>query len=182
MMQLNALLWMMSFIFAYIGFTRGWNKEVIATSGIILGLFALHQFDDLLRGTLLVTVPPDQIFLVQSILFGLIVFFAYQTRALIGSDAARARGDDGRDQLQTNILGGIVGFLNGYLIWGTLWYFMHINDYPMSPYIRSPLPGSPSEGAIEQLPLFVLAGGPAGDGDLLAIAVIFLFLIVLIVI
>jgi uncharacterized membrane protein required for colicin V production len=182
MMQLSALLWLMAFIFGFIGFRRGWNKEVIAMSGIILGLFALFQFDDLIRGTLLVNVPGDQVMLVQAILFGIIVFFAYQTRALIGQDAVRARGGDGRDELQSHILGAIVGFLNGYLIWGTLWYFMHINNYPLSPYIVAPPANSPSAETINQLPLYVLAGGPGGAGDLLAMAVIFLFLIVLIVI
>jgi uncharacterized membrane protein required for colicin V production len=171
MMQLSAFLWTMALLFGYIGFSRGWNKEVIALSGIILGLFALNQFDDVLRGTLLANVSPDQVFIVQTAIFGIIVFFAYQTRALIGSDAARARGEGGRDQLQTNILGAVVGFLNGYLIWGTVWYF-----------ITRPTPGSPGEAAINQLPLYVLAGGPTGSGDLLALAVIVLFLIVLIVI
>ncbi len=184
MMQLSALLWIMAFLFGYIGFGRGWNKEVIATSGIILGLFALFQFDTLIRQTLLANVPAEQVFLVQSALFGIIVFFAYQTRAIIGTEASRMRSGDreGRDELQTNILGAIVGFINGYLIWGTLWYFMHINNYPLSPYITAPAQGSPSAQTISQLPLYILAGGPGGTGDLLAVAVIILFLIVLIVI
>ncbi|HEX2619635.1 MAG TPA: CvpA family protein, partial [Phototrophicaceae bacterium] len=145
MIQLSALLWGMAFLFGYIGFSRGWNKEVISLSGIILGLFALFQFDDLIRGTLLANVAPDQVFWVQSAIFGTIVFFAYQTRALIGQDAVRARSggdrDAGRDQLQTNILGAVMGFINGYLIWGTLWYFMHINDYPLAPFITRPPTG-----------------------------------------
>ncbi len=185
MIQLSALLWGMAFLFGYIGFARGWNKEVIALSGIILGLFALFQFDDLLRETLLVNVSRDQVFWVQSAIFITIVYFAYQTRALIGQDAVRARTGDRegrRDQLQTNVLGAVVGFINGYLIWGTLWYFMHINDYPLSPYISRPITGTLSADTINQLPLYILAGGPTGTGDLLAICVIVLFLIVLIVI
>jgi hypothetical protein len=182
MIQLNALMWMMALLFGYIGFSRGWNKEVIAMSGIILGLFALHQFDNLLRFNLLGQAPPEQKFFVQSVIFGGIVFFAYQTRALIGSDMARARGAEGRDELQTNILGALVGLLNGYLIWGTLWYFMDINNYPLAPYISAPAAGSASAATVSQLPLYVMAGGPTGSGDLLALAVIGLFLIVLIVI
>ncbi|MBC8099420.1 MAG: CvpA family protein [Armatimonadetes bacterium] len=193
MMQLSALLWGMALLFGYIGYSRGWNKEVISLSGIVLGLFALFEFDDVLRGTLLANVPAAQVFLVQTVIFGVIVFFAYQTKALIGADVPVARRGDrerdrdrdrdaGRDQLQTNILGAVVGFLNGYLIWGTLWYFMHINSYPLAPYLTRPTPGSPSDVVINQLPLFLLAGGPAGDGNLLAGAVIVLFLIVLIVI
>jgi hypothetical protein len=176
MIQLSAVLVAMAIFFAIIGFLRGWNKELIATAGIILGLFALFQFDSLLRGVLLAGVSQDQVFLVQATIFIIIVFFAYQTRAL-----GRAR-PDGRDNLQESILGGIVGFVNGYLIWGTLWYFMDINQYPFSPWVVAPAPGSPSDQARDLLPLVILGGGINGDGNLLAIAVIVLFLFVLIVI
>lgn len=182
MIQISTFMWVMALVFGYIGFTRGWNKEIIATSGIILGLFALHQFDDLLRETLLANLPPSQVFFVQAVIFIVIVFFAYQTRALIGADATEARGGEGRDLLQSSVLGGIVGFVNGYLVWGTLWYFMDITGYPLSPYISRPLAGTVSADFIDSLPLYVLAGGPDGAGNLLAAAMIGLFLIVLILI
>ena len=176
MIQLSAILVMMSIFFAIIGFLRGWNRELISTAGIILGLFALFQFDSLLRGVLLAGVAQDQVFFVQTTIFIVIVFFAYQTRAL-----GRSR-PEGRDNLQESVLGGIVGFLNGYLIWGSIWYFMDINQYPFSPLVVAPSPGSPSDQARDLLPLVILGGGVNGDGNLLAIAVIVLFLFVLIVI
>lgn len=178
MIQLTIVMWSMALVFAYIGFTRGWNKEVIATSGVILGLFALYEFDDVLD-TLLVGVPPEQQFLVRTVIFASIVFFAYQTRALIGGETRSRRGGDGRDNLQASVLGGIVGFVNGYLVWGTIWYFMDDGGYPLSPYITAPPAGSPSADFVNSLPLAILGGG---DGNLLAAAVIVLFLIVLIVI
>ena len=185
MIQLSILMWTMAVLFGYIGFTRGWNKEAIATAGIILGLFALNEFDDVIE-QMLITSPPDQQFFFRAALFGLIVFFAYQTRALIGEDAERTRsrrsggrgGSEGRDYLQSSMLGAIVGFINGYLIWGSLWYFMY-PDYPLSPYISAPAPGSASAELVKSLPLEVLA---SGDGNLLAASVIVLFLIVLVVI
>jgi hypothetical protein len=85
-------------------------------------------------------------------------------------------------------LGGLMGFVNGYLIMGTLWYFLDINRisdgnlYPLDPYVVAPPPGSPSAEVLSTLPLYVLGGGPAGSGDLLALAVIALFLVVLVVI
>lgn len=176
MIQLSAVLIMMSLFFGVIGFLRGWNKELIAMAGIILGLFALFQFDGLLRGTILRGVGLDQVFLIQSGIFIVIVFFAYQTRALGGSDRRE------RTSLQESVLGGLVGLVNGYLIWGSLWYFMDINRYPLAPSVIAPGPGSPSEQALQWLPLVVLGGGVNGSGDLLAVAVIVLFLFVLIVI
>jgi hypothetical protein len=168
----------MATFFAIIGFLRGYSKELISTAGIILGLFALFQFDSLLRGTLLVSLNRDQVFIVQALIFIAIVFFAYQTRGFIGGSPGR-QGVDGRDRLQSSILGGIFGFLNGYLIWGSLWYFMDINEYPLAPHVIAPAPGSPSDQVRSILPLVWLGGGPGGSGDLLAITVIILFVVVL---
>lgn len=179
MIQLSAMMWTLASFFAIIGFLRGWNRELVSTAGIILGLFALFQFDSLLRGTLLANVPRDQVFLVQAGIFIAIVFFAYQTRSVSAPDVRRR---EGRDNLQESVLGGLLGFLNGYLVWGSLWYFMDINEYPLAPYIIAPSPGSPSDQARSLLPLVILGGGPTGTGDLLAVAVIILFVIVLILI
>lgn len=178
MIQLVGVMWMMAIFFAIIGFLRGINKEIISMSGIILALFALFQFDQYIRGTLLVNVPLAQVFLFQAGLFVAVVFFAYQTRAL----GLEGKTGDGRNTLQTGILGGMLGFVNGYLIWGSLWYFMDINQYPLAPYIIAPAPNSPSANALNILPLVILGGGVGGSGDFLAVAVIVLFLIVLIVI
>ena len=92
MIQLSAMLWTLALFFAIIGFLRGWNKELISLAGIVLGLFPLFQFDSLIRGTLLVNVSRDQVFLVQSGVFIAIVFFAYQTRTIFGGDGDRRPG------------------------------------------------------------------------------------------
>jgi len=180
MIELSAVLVMMAIFFAIIGFLRGWNKEIVSTAGIVLGLFALFQFDALLRGTLLANVSRDQVFWVQSGIFIAIVFFAYQTRSIMGSDIQRAR--EGRDNLQESVLGALLGALNGYLIWGSIWYFLDINEFPLAPYVVAPSPGSPSATTQNILPLVLLGGGPGGNGDLLAVAVIILFIFVLILI
>ncbi len=179
MIQLSTLLWGFSLVFAVIGYLRGLPKELISLAGIVLALFALFQFDNALRGIFLANVPGMQKFIVQCVIFLGIVFFAYQTRAL----GRRLNvSESGRDSLQSTTLGALVGFLNGYLIFGSLWYFMHINDYPLSPFIEAPLAGSPSAATISNLPLYVLAGGPGGDGSLLSLVVIVLFVIVLVLI
>lgn len=182
MVELWLIVILIAAFFAYVGFRRGLIKEVISMSGIVLGLFALHQFDTLMRQVLLIGLPREHQFYAQMALFLGIVFFAYQTRALVGADASRARGGDGRDALQSNVLGGIVGFINGYLVSGSIWYFLDIGNYPLAPYIVNPPAGSASAEAIRNLPLYILAGGPDGPGDLLALMVIVLFVIVLVVI
>jgi hypothetical protein len=176
MIELVTLVWTMAIFFGILGYLRGFRREVIASAGIILALFALFQFDPFLRGTLLVQVNRDQVFVIQALIFIIIVFFAYQTRSFFGREVGQGQG---RDAAQNSILGALVGAFNGYLIWGSLWYFMDINEYPLSPYIIAPFPGSPSDQARNILPLVILGGGPGGNGDLLAIIVIILFVIVL---
>ena len=114
MMQLNALLFILIGLFGVIGYQRGWNKEVISLAAIVLALFTLNSFDNLLRETLLANTSSQTRFLVQAIIFAIIVFFGYQTRALIGADASRAQGAANRGgfggrpqtdvQLQSRIL------------------------------------------------------------------------------
>lgn len=174
MIQLSTLLFIMALIFGYIGFTRGWNKEIIATAGIVLALFALFQFDDLLND-LFVNLQPEVAFLIRTAFLVVVAFFAYQNRSIIGTKSAR--GNDGRDDLQTGVLGALVGAFNGYLIWGSLWYFMDIAGYPLQPYISPPLPGTASAEFVGSLPLYL-----DPSGNLLAAAMIGLFIVVLIVI
>jgi hypothetical protein len=173
MVQLYSLMWILAVFFAIIGFMRGWNREVVATAGILLGMFALFQFDSLLRGIILLTFPREQAFVIQIGIFLVIVFFAYQNRAFIAGRRT--------ENFQSGLLGGLVGFFNGYLIGGTLWYFVDINEYPFAPYILSPEPNSPSAQYLGTIPLVIMSGGVGGSGDLLVVAVIVLILLVLIV-
>jgi hypothetical protein len=207
MIELTLLVYFLSGFFAYIGFTRGWTQEVIALSGIILGLFAVYQFDPLTFNSLgradegslefFGNLPSDQKFYLQTVFFLLIVMAAYQTRVIFGrgeeaaeqqSRSRRRRGRRRREPLeplQSRVLGGIVGFINGYLVSGTIWWFLEVNvvngDYPLAPFIISPPPGSASATAVSNLPLTVLTQGNQ-TGDLLSIMVVVVFVIVLVLI
>lgn len=174
MVQLYSMLWIMAAFFAVIGAIRGWSKEIVSTAGIILAMFALFQFDPLLRGVFLASVPRDQAFFVQIGLFAAIIYFAYQSRTIVNR-----RGPDNPNRAQNAVLGGVLGALNGYLIWGAVWYFLDINEYPLSPLVIAPAPGSVSEATLNTIPLVLLGGGAASNGELLTIIVIVLFLVVL---
>jgi hypothetical protein len=173
------MLWLCAVFAAILGFHRGWNREVISMAGIVLGWFALFQFDGLIRGTLLATMAFDQVFLVQILLFGAIVFFSYQTR--IFTPESRPGTETRRERTQSSILGAVVGFINGYLIWGTVWYFLDINEYPLSPYIIAPAPGSASAQQLGLIPIVFFGGGLDGTGDFLTAVVLVVLFIVLVV-
>ncbi len=176
MIEMYGMLYFSAGFFAIIGILRGWNKEVISMAGILLALFALFQFDNILRGILLATVPNDQAFLVQIGLFGVVVYFAYQSRSII-----TPRGRSANSRVTNGLLGAALGAINGYLIWGSVWYFLDINGYPFEPIVLAPLPGSVSAQNIGSIPLVLLGGGIGGSGELLTVALILLFLLVIFV-
>jgi uncharacterized membrane protein required for colicin V production len=140
MLSLGTLFWLMILFFAIIGSLRGWTREVIATSGLILSLFAINQFGNLFLGFVPTggTIPPErQRFYYLAVLHLVIAFFSYQGPAFAGSRfGERLRV---RDTFQDKLLGLIVGALNGYLIVGSLWSFLEYRVQPDSSWIRLPV-------------------------------------------
>lgn len=181
MIGLGTFFWLMVGFFALIGTLRGWTREVIATSGLILSLFTLNQFGfylvSLLGAAADVAIPGvdtsavrRQQFYILIIIHLLIAFFSYQGPALAG----RRLGERLRirDSLQDKVLGAIVGAINGYLIIGTLWSFLEYQvtapglwtllppgvPYPFDAAILTrPGPGSPLFSLIDNLPLPLLS-------------------------
>lgn len=175
MIELYALMWVVATFAAVIGFLRGWNREVVVTAACVLGMFLLFQFDSLLRGTILVSLSRDQTFFIQAGLFLLIVYIAYRNRSFTSRGRGRAISVEG-------ILGAMIGFFNGYLIMGALWYFLDINEYPLDPLIVGPSIASPTAQNLAAMPMVILSGGVGGSGDFLAIVVIILLLFVILAI
>ena len=52
-----------------------------------------------------------------------------------------SRGSFAREKLQDALLGFVVGAFNGYLLVGSLWYFLHEANYPYPQLILPPEPG-----------------------------------------
>ncbi len=149
-------------ILAVIGAMRGWAKELINTFGVVLAMFLydlLINQTALVRGFLdqITTANPEvgrqTVFLFITGGFLLIVFFAY-----LGPVAARVAGSrlqvKARETLQDALLGFIIGGINGYLIVGTVWFFLEITNYPFSPAVMTrPAAGTPSADFVRYLPL-----------------------------
>ena len=182
--------------FALIGALRGWTKEVIATSGLVLSLFALNQFGPVIVSWLEQIIhtnlgDPDALrrrqFYILTIFHLSITFFSYQGPAFAGARLAeRLRV---RDSFQDKVMGALVGAVNGYLIVGTLWTFLEYQvgpsgytqlppgvNYPfdMSQLIRPGLGTVPLSTLVNNLPLPFLA-------PYLPILVVLVFLFVIVV-
>lgn len=175
MMQLSTFLWIMVVLFAVVGFLRGWTKEIVATAGIVLALFTSWQFSNILIQPLTQGASGEQIFFLYTILLGVITFFAYQTPTQAARLSEGRLWGQRREGLQERLLGTIIGGINGYLIFGSVWYYLEVTRYPLAPFILPPSPGSVSAQMVGSLPLIFLV-----QGNLLTILVIVLFLFVII--
>jgi uncharacterized membrane protein required for colicin V production len=132
MISLGTWFWLMVAFFALIGMMRGWTREIIVTSALVLSLFFLNQWGDRLvswvgiTDPILLTVDPlagrRRQFYILTLVHLFFVFWGYQGPTLAGSRLnERLRV---RDSLQDKVLGAIVGAINGYLIFGTIWTFL----------------------------------------------------------
>lgn len=176
MVQLSTLLFMFIGVFAIVGAMRGWTKEIVSTAGIILALFATWQFDGIILQPLVRGASPDQIFFLYAGILVLVALFAYQTPAAI--DLIRARDEASRSRragCQERLLGLIIGGVNGYLLMGSVWYYLDRTGYPFPPYMYAPAPGTQSALLVESLPLVFLV-----QGQLLTILVVVLFFFVIV--
>ncbi|HEC36320.1 MAG TPA: CvpA family protein, partial [Anaerolineae bacterium] len=157
MMSIQAVFWVFVGFFAVIGAMRGWAKETVAAAGIVLSLFAINLLGSTLENFFPETATPAQRFGIKTAIFLAIVFFSYQGPTLAaavsgGKLAARARA-----KLQDTLLGLVVGILNGYLVAGTVWFFLQEQGYPFPNMIQVP-PGGWESIVMAQkyLPLIVL--------------------------
>ncbi len=175
MIQLAAVLWGMIILFAIVGFSRGWSKEIIALTGVVLALFSLEQFRDVLLEPFTSGATPAQEFYLYAVVLLLITFFAYQTPQRFEKQT-RSRRRFREGGLQESLLGSLIGAFNGYLVFGSLWYYMRELGYPLTPNIPAPYIGTLSESMQYNLPLDWLL-----EGNLLTVLLVLLFLFVIVV-
>ena len=136
MISLNVMLFMFVILFAVIGAMRGWAKELLVVFSVILAMFVLtvlKSFVPFFKETF-VTGSPATVFWLQTTILICLVFFGYQTPKI-----PRLADSDrfARHFLQDALLGFFIGAVNGFLIFGSLWYFMHMAGYPF-PFVSAP--------------------------------------------
>jgi len=152
MVSLAVLLYIFIFIFALIGAIRGWAKEVIATFSVFLGLFIITVLQSYVPAveSYMANSPITSQIGFKAIVLGGIVFCGYQTPNLpMFNQNQRFH----RDRLQDLILGFVIGAINGFMLFGSLWYFIHEANYPYS-FILAPIAGTPAgQAALQLIPL-----------------------------
>lgn len=148
MVSLVVVFWMLVILFAVIGAMRGWAKELIVMFSIFLALFiivVLETYVGIIQSSI-VASGGRALFWFRSIIVILLVFFGYQTPNIRGIAGARFA----RERLQDTLLGFLLGGFNGYLVFGTLWYYLAQAGYPFN-LVTAPPPTDPYYDAAVQL-------------------------------
>jgi uncharacterized membrane protein required for colicin V production len=131
MVELSFLLWVLVVIFGIIGAMRGWGKEVLVTFSVILSIFLttiLEKFAPAFQKTLGLDGDIGLFWLRILITIGLVVF-GYHSVSIPRINASPRLV---RNTVQDALLGALVGAVNGFLIFGSLWYYLHQADYPVA--------------------------------------------------
>jgi hypothetical protein len=152
MIPLNTAFWGLVLLFGIIGALRGWAQEIMVFSSVLLAMFVQQIFGQYILGPdnpylpMLLTVGPDTIapatytevqFYVCLGLLLVLAFFGYAGPTI----AAQAGVSVSREQLRDALLGFIIGMLNGYLIFGMVWFYLEKTGYSLWG-IQPPAPGS----------------------------------------
>ena len=174
MISLNFTFWLLVLLFGLIGMMRGWAKELLVSFSVVLGL----AFNSLLMRYVPVikALPSNEtpLFWIRITIVIILVFFGYQTVGL-----PRFASKATREKLQDSLLGFVVGALNGFLVFGTVWYYLAEANYPFSDFISPPIQGTPmGDAALSLIPILAprLLGEPA-----IYFAVMLCFIFVLVV-
>jgi uncharacterized membrane protein required for colicin V production len=177
MLRIEIVFWMFVFVFAAIGFVRGWAREILVTSSMVLAYFIIFVLENYIPFTNGLFQPTESGFIPMSqfwfrvLILALLLFFGYETPSLPRVGGNRFKRDNFRD----SALGFFLGAVNGYLILGTLWGFLGEAGYqaPFDKYIITQFSDS-ALAIYEKLPPFWLLESPA---IYIAVIVAFLFII-----
>lgn len=179
MISLQWMFYLMVIFFALVGSIRGWQREVLALTGLIASIAALNQFGFVivtnianLTGAADDLMLQQRFFQVQAIFHCTIAFFSYQVVARLADTVSGGKlGERAREGFQRRFIGSIVGAFNGYLLVGGLWSFLEFRlsangyvplgvgePYPFSEQIiiRPELTESVSTTVVQYLPIAVI--------------------------
>ena len=177
MISIVALFGMFVALFAVIGAMRGWAKELLVTSAVILGLFInaiLESYVTPYR-TALFLQPAGTQFAVRAGLLILLAFFGYQTPNIRALQPKLAR-----ERLEELLLGLFLGVLNGYLIGGSVWLYLHEAGYPTELVVQ-PAAGSELATQVANIVQYLPPSLLQIPQIYFAVGVVFVFIIVVFV-
>jgi len=173
MMSVVYIFWMYVVLFALVGWMRGWAKELLVSFSVLLALALNHVLRRYIPLAQNLPETDQSLFWVRTIILLTLVYFGYQTVMSISHLAAKGR----TEKLQDTLFGAFLGALNGYLVAGSILYYIHIADYPFQNVMSKPADPAVLQ-AVNQMMLYMppqLLGEP---GIYFAIILAFVFVLV----
>jgi hypothetical protein len=137
MMSIVYVFWMYVVLFAIIGGMRGWAKELLVSFSVILALTTNHVLRRYIPLVAALDANSPSLFWIRSLIVVTLVAFGYQTVISIARLASRAA----RERLQDTLFGVFMGAINGYLIAGTILFYLHEANYPFQNIVSTPTGG-----------------------------------------
>jgi hypothetical protein len=143
MVNATFLFWLLVGMFGLIGSMRLWQREIVSTAGIILGIFAMSYFIRWLLPTGQQASEAGARFILLMILFGLIVIAGYSSPMWARPQRfpllERVGATDG-------IAGFLLGCVNGYLLLSSVFHFAKLGGL---------LPSATAGGSDKTLPSII---------------------------
>lgn len=131
MMSIVYVFWMYVILFAAIGMIRGWAKELLVAFSVILALALNHVLRKYIPIVQELQADSTSLFWIQTLVLIALVFFGYQTVALVPHLQSKAT----RERLQDALFGAFLGAINGYLVAGTVLFYIVQTNYQAFPNI-----------------------------------------------
>jgi len=126
--------WILVALFGIIGGMRGWAKELLVTFSVILALTFITLLDNYVDFFKNILEDNSKLYFGLTVgIIGLLVFFGYQS-----VNIARFAPKMAREKIQDMLLGILLGLVNGFLIVGSIWFYMSKAQYPF-PAITDPV-------------------------------------------
>lgn len=135
MAPIEVLFGIVVFVFALIGLGRGFLRELGTTTVMMVLLFFLSRFDPYLdRGMVRGITMVSESVTTQEVLAtkcGVLTFVVVAAAFVSYHGETLAFSGELPTGVQRVVLGLLVGTLNGYLIAGSVWYYMDRFGYPV---------------------------------------------------
>jgi hypothetical protein len=173
MMSITHIFWMYVVLFALVGWMRGWAKELLVAFSVILSLALNHVLRKFVPIAANLDETDASLFWVRTIILLVLVYFGYQTVISIPHLAAKGRSE----KLQDTLFGAFLGAVNGYLVAGSILYYIHIADYSVQKIITKPTDPE-LLAAVNQMMLYMPPQFLGEPGIYFAIILAFVFVLV----
>ena len=155
-----------------------WVLCLLVIFSVILALALIAVVEELLPFTknLLASADPGDLFWFHWLIVLLLVFFGYQTPRV----KRFAEPTKKAEEIRETLLGFFVGAITGYMVVGTLWFYMDKGGYPFQPYITSPindpLTGEAAMRVLKAFPPALWLGN--FPGVIVSVVIAFIFVII----